>query len=259
MIANAKSFHFPDDGTLIRWAFYCLLAVCAIVLVLDAKQLAEADPIVERVLDNPIPPAVKPTDTKTSDKETLVPYAPNVKSAPKILRQNLQIKLAGDNQLVLTGAIDIGSAERFANEIKSITEYIKLVSLNSPGGSVSDALEISNLIRDRGWNTRVDSGALCASACPLIFAGGVERIAENGAAIGVHQIFSAGEDTRSIDQAIAGTQSSTATIVRHLEEMGADPNLWIHALETPPANLYYFRPEELEKYKLVHKRDETTS
>lgn len=251
MIAQARRFSFPDDGTLTRWAFYVMLAVCAIVLFLDAKQLAEADPIVERVLDNPIPPAVKSPEQTGTEEDTLSPYAPNVKSAPKILRQNLEIKLAGENQLVLTGAIDIGSAERFADEIQTITEYVETIVLNSPGGSVADALEISKRIRENKWNTHVNQGALCASACPIIFSGGIERSAEEGAAIGVHQIFSAGEDTRSIDQAISGTQSSTATIVRHLEEMGADPILWTHALETPPAHLYYFRPEELEKYQLI--------
>ncbi len=259
MTVEAKRFSFPDDGTLIRGAFYVMLAICAVVLFLDAKQLAEADPIVERVLDNPIPPAVKLPEPANPEDETLEPYSPNVKSAPKTLRQDLEIKLAGDNQLVLTGAIDIGSAERFADEVKSITEYVETVVLNSPGGSVTDALAMSKLIRERGWDTHVKTGGLCASACPLVFAGGVNRMADNGAAVGVHQIFSAGEDTRSIDQAIAGTQSSTATIVRHLEEMGADPNLWTHALETPPAHLYYFRPEELEKYKLVQQEKEPTS
>lgn len=251
MIAKAKSFSFPDDGTLIRGAFYVMLAICAVVLFLDAKHLAEADPIVERVLDNPIPPAVKLPERTNPDEETLEPYSPNVKSAPKILRQNLQIRLAGNNQLVLTGAIDIGSAERFANEVESITEYVETVVLNSPGGSVTDALEISKLIREKEWTTKVETGGLCASACPLIFAGGVERIADNAAAIGVHQIYSAREDRRSVDQAVSGTQSSTASIVRHLEKMGVDPKLWTHALETAPQHLYYFRPEELEKYNLV--------
>ena len=38
---------------------------------------------------------------------------------------------------------------------------------------------------------------------------------------------------------------------RHLSDAGVDAALWLHALETPPNQLYYFSAEELERYKLV--------
>ena len=43
----------------------------------------------------------------------------------------------------------------------------------------------------------------------------------------------------------------TAEITRHLETMGVDPALWLHALETPPSQLYYLTPEELQTYRLA--------
>ena len=52
-------------------------------------------------------------------------------------------------------------------------------------------------------------------------------------------------------QAMADAQMTTARISRHLIDMGVDPALWLHALDTPPQALYYFSPEELAKYRLV--------
>ncbi|MEL7430599.1 MAG: hypothetical protein AAFN43_11450 [Pseudomonadota bacterium] len=249
-----NEWNIPEDGTLVKWAFYCMLSACAIVLALDARALSMADPVVERVFDNPIPPALKksaPNHTENPDERKSEPYAPFVESSPDAMRKPLAIKLLENNRLLVSGMIDVGAAARFATETETIADYVRIVELNSPGGSVSDALAISTLVREKGWNTHVNKGALCASSCPIVFAGGTVRTAAEEAAIGVHQIYSAGGDTRSVDQAISGTQASTAEIVRHLEEMGADPDLWIHALETPPANLYYFRPDELVEYRLV--------
>ncbi len=44
---------------------------------------------------------------------------------------------------------------------------------------------------------------------------------------------------------------NTALITRHLDAMGVDPALWLHALETPPNRLYYLSPEELQQHRLV--------
>ena len=65
---------------------------------------------------------------------------------------------------------------------------MKTVVLHSPGGSVSDAIEMGRLIRQQQFATEVESGRYCASSCPLVFAGGLERRAGERAAIGVHQV-----------------------------------------------------------------------
>src|SRR3979411_1176664 len=65
---------------------------------------------------------------------------------------------------------------------------VKSVVLHSPGGSVSDAIEMGRLIRQKQFATEVESGRYCASSCPLVFAGGLERRAGERAAIGVHQV-----------------------------------------------------------------------
>ena len=47
-----------------------------------------------------------------------------------------------------TGTITPGISEAFAAEIAKRGDYVKTVVLNSPGGSVGDALAMGRLIRD---------------------------------------------------------------------------------------------------------------
>lgn len=249
----SKIGHYLDDAMIMRTAFYGLAVGVGITLFLDYQEMLKADenaPVVTPRRDNPVLPAFVP-QTEGEEREQMP--TPEILTPSETLNEKMTIKLESGGILRMTGFIDVGTADLFNEEVDGIKEYVKSVELNSPGGSVFDALAISEKIRDFGWTTKVSKGHLCASSCPLIFAGGEKRIAEEGAAIGVHQFFSFGEDTRSTNEAISGTQSTTARITRHLETMEVDPQLWVHALETPPQQLYYFSQQELEKFKLVTK------
>ena len=52
--------------------------------------------------------------------------------------------------LAAEGSIDPGSAARFAAEIEARGEYVKTVSLNSPGGALDDAMAMAKLVREQG-------------------------------------------------------------------------------------------------------------
>ncbi|QLF69738.1 hypothetical protein FE840_009400 [Peteryoungia desertarenae] len=237
-----------DDALLMRTAFFGLLAAAAAFLFVDLREMTLAraelpgyDPMTTQ---RPVlPPAL--TDG--------MPQMPLVQpeTAPEVLRQPMRFELMPGGVLKAEGAIDLGAGDRFAEEIAARGEYVKLILLNSPGGSVDDALSMSTLIREKGLTTKVASKALCASSCPLVFAGGLAREAEEDAILGVHQVFNGGEDRPSPEQAMSGAQSTTARIARHLDDMGVEPGLWLHALETPPDRLYYLTPEELAAFKLV--------
>jgi hypothetical protein len=69
--------------------------------------------------------------------------------------------------------------------------------------------------------------------------------------IGVHQFYAAARSGASPATVMADVQLTTARVSRHLSEMGIDPAIWLHALDTPPQQLYYFSPRELEKYRFV--------
>jgi len=247
---------YLDDATVLKFAFYTLLFGVTVTLIMDYRELVIEDETSEQLLpvkDQPILPSfTPPTIERQSDGETPPERTrPPVTADPSELNKPMRIELAAGGVLRMTGSITPGIAQTFREKTKEISEYIKLIELNSPGGSVSDALEISTEIRENGWTTKVSTGSLCASSCPIVFAGGKKRIAEKDAAIGVHQVFAIGEDKRSNSEAISRTQQTTAKITRHLETMGVDPVLWIHALETPPQNLFYLNEAELEKFKLT--------
>lgn len=133
-----------DDGPLMRGAFFGLLVAASAFLVVDLREMSLAsaslpghDPM--RTDDPVLPPAL--TDG--------VPRSPPVEpeSSPEVLRQPMRFELLASGLLKAEGSIDVGAAERFAKEIAARGEYVKAVLLNSPGGSVEDALAMSTLIR----------------------------------------------------------------------------------------------------------------
>ena len=231
-------------------AFSLMLAGVAAVLWIDYRQLDEADATLAARPDMPILPAFDPD-------APAAPNGPAVTTDPDTLRRPLSVRLGSGGSLEVIGTIDVGSAERFRTELERVREYVKIVALDSPGGSVTDALEMGRLIRDSGLVTSVSAGALCASSCPLVFAGGTERLATSSSAIGVHQIYAhvtadnlpAG--LQAAGAAMSDAQKTTATITRYLGDVGIDPALWLHALETPPNRLYYLSAEELTRYRLA--------
>ena len=237
-----------DDGVLMRGAFYILLSAAAVFVAIDVRDITTMnaalpgyDPMHEGL--PVLPPAL--TDG--------VPAAPPVQPASprEVLRQPIRFELTPGGVLLAEGSIDPGAADRFAKEIETRGEYVKTVALNSPGGSVDDAIAMSRLIREKKLDTKVASRALCASSCPIVFAGGVGRVAEKDAVIGVHQVFNGSKDRPTAEEAMSSAQATTARVARHLDEMGIGAGLWINALETPPDRLYYLTPKEMREFKLT--------
>jgi hypothetical protein len=240
-----------EDGAIIRAAFFGLLSATAVILYIDYSELSANTPDALPAQLAPILPSFDPSAPGGAP-------GPDVSTPMDILRQPLEIKLGSGGALTVTGTIMPGSAVTFAAEVESFAEYIKTVALDSPGGSVVDALEIGRLIRDKGFATSVAAGSLCASSCPLVFAGGTERIAAPSAALAVHQIYAAtpSDSTMASRLAAAGNamsnaQTMTAEISRYLIGMGVDPEVWLRALETPPDRLSYFSPADLTRLKLA--------
>ena len=239
-----------DDGNILRVAFFALLIGTASVLYVDYRELTANE---GAALATPLRPILPPFDPE-GPADGIVP---NITTSPQLLEQPLEIALGTGGELRLTGSIDLGSADRFAAEIEARGEYVETVVLDSPGGSVVDALAIGSLIHEKGLATKVMAGSLCASSCPIILASGAERIASPQAAIGLHQIYAAAlsgdpqNALRVAGTAMSDAQSTTAEIIGHLTKTGVDPALWLHALQTPPDRLYYLSTEEMTRLKLV--------
>jgi hypothetical protein len=249
--AVVRYFSRFDDGELVRWAFRGLLVGAIGVLALDLGELSrengwwrtgaepvrQAEPILPAVQTGRPLPSADPGLFVTADEATL--------------GQPMRFELGAGGVLSAEGSIEPGTAMRFATELDARGEYVKTVSLNSPGGALDDAMAMARLVRERGIFTEVADGALCASSCPLLLAGGKGRRAGPLAAVGVHQFYAAAPSISGPIQAMSDAQATTARISRHLAEMGVDPALWLHALDTPPQALYYFTPAELSEYRLV--------
>jgi hypothetical protein len=238
-----------DDGALMRHFFHGLLVTSLIFIVIDWSELSTAnrtvpgfDPLQPQAVPV-LPPALTEGEPQNAPSE--------ITADPQMLKQAIRFELKPGGILSAEGSIEPGAAARFAVEIEARGEYVKTVLLNSPGGAVGDALAMSKLIREKKLGTKVANGALCASSCPIVMAGGLIREAEKGAVVGVHQIFNGSTEKLSAEQAMSDAQRMTADVSRHLEEMGVTSGLWLHALETPPDRLYYLTPEEMTAFALT--------
>jgi len=241
----------PDESIL-RWVFRTMLVVTIAVLAADLVEINDqhgsgGTALPELELQQGQPASDSPS--------VLAPLLKRLMPLPKgdpALEQPITFELRGGGRLFATGTLTPGSARAFADEVERRGDYVKAIVLNSPGGSVADALAMGRLIRARKFATEVEPGKYCASSCPLVFAGGVERRAGERAVIGVHQIAamkSTSAARPSDDMSLA--QSISARCQRYLADMGIDLKVWVYAMETPHDQLFTFKPDELKALNLV--------
>jgi len=243
-----------DDGNVMRFTFGAMLAGVVGVLAFDLYELRQeagglwpSDQASVHVTEPILPPAVT-TDGAASGSQD---PRENVQTDEDLLKDAVRFELKPGGVLAATGSIDVGSSARLAAELDARGEYVQTVSLNSPGGSLEDAMAMARMIRERDLATLVPDGALCASSCPLVFAGGTTRTVGDKAAIGLHQFYAGTSSLPAPEQAMSDAQVTAARISRYLSEMGVEPAMWLHALDTPPRALYYLSSEEMAEYKLV--------
>lgn len=242
----------PDES-LLRWVFRSVLIISIAVLGTDLAErsgwLAASDPASQ----TDIRPEAPAPDAPAAPS-ILAPWLKRLIPLPQpdpALAQPIKFELAGGGRLLATGTIRTGSSQAFAAEVERHGEYIKTVVLNSPGGSVTDALAMGRLIRARKFATAVDMGKYCASSCPLVFAGGVERRAGERAVIGVHQVAAVRTANAQLRDEMNVAQTISARCERYLADMGVKLEVWMHAMETPHDKLFIFKPDELKGLNLV--------
>lgn len=153
------------------------------------------------------------------------------------------------------GTISPGDAARFAEALEEATTSAAgppvFVALHSPGGSLVDALEIGRAVREAELNTLVVADGACLSACPTILFGGVERHVSAKAWIGMHQSYLSDVTMVTTRRAVEEVQSIQAEAIGFARDMGVDPAVHIHALATPPDEIYYLVPDEMEEYRVA--------
>jgi hypothetical protein len=244
----------PDDSIL-RFIFRGIVVVTVAALALDLATM--------NGWMKPEDIGLTPHETKASPglsvPAILAPLLPGSERRGAPLPQPdgatakpMTFELVGGGKLMATGTITPGISEVFAAEIAKRGDYVKTVVLNSPGGSVGDALAMGKLIREKKLATEVSAGKYCASSCPLVFFGGQERRAGDKAAIGVHQVFAASApDPMAPRDDMSDAQRISARCQRYLADMGINLQVWVHAMETPKDRLFVFKPDELKSLNIV--------
>ena len=250
----------PDEAIL-RWIFRSVVMVTIAVLAIDLAGMNGWG----AYADLAAAPAEIKQDSPAQDHPGSMPsiLAPLLPGGDKRLMplpqpdgamaRPMTFELVSGGKLVATGTITPGISESFAAEVSRRGDYIKTVVLNSPGGSVADALIMGRLIRERKFATEVEAGKYCASSCPLLFAGGIERRAGDKAVIGVHQVAA----IRSLvnngppRDEMNVAQNISARCQRYLSDMGVSLQVWVHAMETPHDRLFVFKPDELKSLNMV--------
>ena len=148
----------------------------------------------------------------------------------------------------LEGGIRAGDAERLADLMDQADPAPETLILQSPGGSVQDALALGRHIRASGIATEMLSGEFCFSACPYLLAAGVRRDIAPDASVGVHQHYFGENTFLPAAFAVEDIQRGQGEVMTYLDEMGINPLVMQHALSTPPDQIYVLLPEELEEY-----------
>jgi hypothetical protein len=247
------------DDQILRWIFRGAVMVSIAVL---AGDLATGNGWIGNPNPTSMPAAARPASPDWALPNMPSLLAPLLPGGDKrlmplpqpqgVMAEPMTFELVGGGRLMATGTITLGISAAFAAEVGKRGDYIKTVVLNSPGGSVSDALAMGHLIRDSKFATEVEAGKTCASSCPLVFAGGVERRAGDRAAIGVHQVAalaSAANGPPRDEMDVA--QRISALCQRYLGDMGVSLQVWVHAMETPHDRLFVFKPDELKSLNIV--------
>lgn len=165
--------------------------------------------------------------------------------------------------LYFSGTIEPGLAEEIGPLLES--SEAPTLFLNSPGGSLEEAIQVGRLIRESGIQTSVGSilssnfdengrpfdfpkGGACESACAYMFLGGRER-SMGGGRLGVHRFYRS-EGGLSSDEA----QLVSGILVDYLVEMGVDARVLVAASRQGSEGMYYLSEKEGLEYDVITPR-----
>jgi hypothetical protein len=196
---------------------------------------------------------VRPGDqTRRFRPDRAPPGGRPMPSSPLPDRLTLTV-VEGGQRALLEGGIVPGDAERIEKQLAELVPKPQGVILNSPGGSVQDALLLGRHLRDADMTTALRSGDICYSACPYLLAAGIGRTVPDDASVGVHQHYFGESTLLPAFVAVEDIQRGQGEVMTYLDEMGIDPLVMQHALVTPPDEIYVLLPQELERYRFIEK------
>lgn len=171
-----------------------------------------------------------------------------VARTPPINTAHINYGASDDNRAIflhLNGPIERGDRSIFDRvAADALSRYPSATavffSLNSPGGSISEAAMIAEDVRRSDTPVVVMPHAQCASACFLIFASARTKLASRSAMIGVHSVIdgaSGSEDTEA--------KAITTELARACAAVGVPPEIIGRMVSTPPGRVAWLSVSEL--------------
>ena len=177
------------------------------------------------------------------------------------------------------GRIMPGTAGIFRKTILDLGGRRLPVLISSHGGSLGDALQMGELIRERRLAVAVartliadcprrtpvcppptgqaiTGGAVCASACPLILAAGVERLVGPVPMVGVHQITEVLKEKEGVAhltriEKIYEPGFADATVQDYLASMGVGDPVMTLLRKTPASSIRWLSLPEMVASRLA--------
>ncbi len=180
------------------------------------------------------------------------------------------------------GRIMVGTAKTLAELVNGLSGRRLPVLIHSRGGSVADAIAMGRLIRAKhlavavartlipncaeraricpgARGQAITGGAVCASACPLVLAGGVERLVSAVPKVGVHQITTVlreveGEAHLTTTKKLYEQGWIDSEVKDYLAEMGVGDPVMALMRKTPAASIHWLSGADLLDSRLATQR-----
>lgn len=163
--------------------------------------------------------------------------------------------------IYFNGPIQQGDAQTLLRLLAGRPRAISSLHLNSPGGSLQEALQLAKVVEKAGLATRVAQDGICASACFFVWLAGTSRFANSREAmlspraqealrsvgsppgyVGLHRPF------ERIMQAPDGRQAQLMRGVTEYLESKMVPRRLIDAMMTHPSNdIYWMTNQDLKE------------
>lgn len=156
----------------------------------------------------------------------------------------------GNRSVSLKGEIVAGDDLKFAPVVEN-REHVT-VYLASNGGDTLAAMAIGRLIRSNKFATNVPSGALCTSACGLIWIAGDQRTLSAGARVGFHGAF------RRVNGKRIVSAEGNALVGAYIAEMGYGASAIVYFTQAPPNGVQWLTPDVAKRIGIEYEQIAST-
>ncbi len=157
------------------------------------------------------------------------------------------VEWRGRQALKMTGPINSGTAARFneiADGIEPAEHGLPVLLLDSPGGSVFEALLLSAAMKNRPFHTVIPDGASCASACAsIVFIAGKYRTMEHFGRFGQHSCSVSGTPDTECNELIS--QHAMSNGVSH-------GSVAAFVTYTAPTEMLWFSRADIDGWGISH-------